>query len=84
MTISLLKREDALVLLGTTKRNLVRHIKSELENVLEPSSYPEITTEEVESAAKLSHCNKAGGDDGLCYEHIKYGGHMLFYVLEKL
>ena len=52
----------------------VRHIKSELENVLEPSSYPEITTEEVKSAAKLSHCNKAGGDDGLCYEHIKYGG----------
>ena len=62
----------------------VRHIKSELENVLEPSSYPEITTEEVESAAKLSHCNKAGGDDGLCYEHIKYGGHMFFYVLAKL
>ena len=41
----------------------VRHIKSEQENVLEPSSYPAITTEEVESAAKLSHCNKAGGDD---------------------
>ncbi|MCG8048788.1 MAG: reverse transcriptase family protein [Candidatus Thiodiazotropha taylori] len=62
----------------------VDHMKTGLEILLEPSSYPEISPEEVESAVKLAQCNKAGGDDGLCYEHIKYGGHMLFDILANL
>ena len=59
----------------------VRHISSSLQNSTESVSFPEISTEEVESAVKLAKCNKAGGDDGLTYEHIEYGGQILFEFL---
>ena len=41
----------------------VTHIKSDLQTT-ESLRFPLISTEEVESAVKLAHCNKAGADDG--------------------
>ena len=62
----------------------VRRIKTTLQDSTESLNYPGISEEEVESAVKLAHSNKAGGDDGITYEHIKYGGSRLFEFLSKL
>ena len=35
------------------------------------------------SAVKLAKSNKAGGEGGIVYEHIKYGGRVVFDVLAK-
>ena len=62
----------------------VRQIKSTLENSADSSRYPVISPEEVDSAVKLAQCNKSGGEDGIMYEHIKYGGFILHKVLSIL
>ena len=62
----------------------VREIKNTLQNCNEAQSYPIISPDEVDIAAKLAQNNKAGGDDGIVYEHIKFGGSILFEILSKL
>ena len=52
--------------------NKIRHIEINLENSRESLSYPIKSPGEVESAIKMTHSIKAGGDDEIVYEHIKY------------
>ena len=61
----------------------VREIKSTLQTSDEAQSYPIISPDEVESAVKPAQNNKAGGDDGIVYEYIKFGGSVLFKILLK-
>lgn len=42
-----------------------------------------ISSEEVESAVRLAKMGKAGGEDGITYEHILYGGPFLYEILAK-
>ena len=63
--------------------NEIRRIEINLENSRESLSYPIISPEEVGSAIKMTHSNKAGGDDEIVYEHIKYGGTILLEILSK-
>ena len=62
----------------------VGRIKTNLQDSTESLTYLVISAEKVESAVKLAHSNKAGGDDGITYEHIKFGGSFLFAFLSKL
>ena len=61
----------------------VREIKSTLHNSDEAQSYFKISPDEVKSAVKLAQKNKAGRDYGIVYEHIKFGGSVLFEILSK-
>ena len=61
----------------------VSNIKRALQNSTESRGYPLISADEVASAVKLTKSNKAGGEDGIVYEHIKYGGRVVFDVLAK-
>lgn len=59
------------------------NIKRNLEISTESLNFPIISVEEVGSALNLMLCNKAGGDDGLKYEHLIYGGPFLHEILSK-
>ena len=61
----------------------VSNIKRALQNSTESRGYPLISADEVASAVKLTKSNKAGGEDGIVYEHIKYGGCVVFDALAK-
>ena len=61
----------------------VELIKSRLQNSDEAQGYPVISPNEVESAVRLAQNNKAGGDDGIVYEHVEYGGNILFEILSR-
>ena len=57
------------------------NIKRDLESSPVVADCPVIGVEEVESALKLTKRNKAGGADGLMYEHFVYGGAFLCTIL---
>ena len=57
------------------------NIKRDLESSQAVADCPVIGVEEVESALKLTKRNKAGGADGLMYEHFVYGGAFLCTIL---
>ncbi|MEW8561249.1 MAG: hypothetical protein AB2541_04060 [Candidatus Thiodiazotropha sp.] len=63
--------------------NEMANIKRNLEISTESLNFPIISVEEVGSALNLMHRNKAGGDDGLMYEHLIYGGPFLHEILSK-
>ena len=63
--------------------NEIRRIEMKLENSHESLSYPIISPDEVESAVKMTHCNSAGGDDEIVYEHIRYEGTISSEILSK-
>ncbi|MCG7877806.1 MAG: hypothetical protein N0C90_15945, partial [Candidatus Thiodiazotropha endolucinida] len=48
------------------------------------SESPVISAEEVQSAVRLGKKGKAAGEDGISYEHMQYGGEILFRILAKL
>ena len=66
-----------------SKQTEMVNIRRHLENSSESATYPVRSVEEVESALKLAQRNKAGGDDGLMYEHFVYGGPLLCDVLSR-
>ena len=61
---------------------------SQIDRVLSDSAnhleYPDISADEVESTVKLAYKNKAGGEDGITYEHVIYGGEFLFEVIAMI
>ena len=63
--------------------NEIRCIEINLENSRESLSYPIISPDEMGSAVKMTHSNKAGGDDEIVYGHIKYGGTILLEIPSK-
>ena len=66
--------------LVSSEMNQIDRVLSDSANPLE---YPEISVDEVGSAVKLAHKNKAGGEDGITYEHVIYGGEFLFEIIAK-
>ena len=69
---------------SVTIRNEMENIKSDLESSSAVDNFTVISVEEVESVLKLTKRNKAGGRDGLMYEHFVYGGLFLCNILTKL
>ena len=43
-----------------------------------------ITSEEVDSAIRLAHNDKACGEDEICYKHVVFGGSHLHKILSKV
>lgn len=66
--------------LVSSEMNQIDRVLSDSANPLE---YPEISVDEVGSAVKLAHKNKAAGEDGITYEHVIYGGEFLFEIIAK-
>ena len=62
------------------------HISRQLQIINENLAFsepPNISAEEVEAAVRLGKKGKAAGDDGITYEHIAFGGEIIFVLLAK-
>ena len=62
------------------KSRISRQLQISNEN-LAFSEPPTISKEEVEAAVRLGKKGKAAGDDGIPYEHIAFGGDIIFVLL---
>ena len=79
----LLPKQLTFFAFSETIRTEMVNIRRDVENSSESATYPVISVEEVESTLKLTQRNKAGGDDGLMYEHFVYGGPFVCDVLSR-